>query len=74
MPCAFLGWLPSHANHPLLPPKQGAEGNSSQELAVQELLLHPEIACPTGVDTTSQLRAADFHHFHAKMQSQGKHR
>lgn len=53
MPCACLGWLPSHANHPLLPPKQAVAGKSSQELAAQELLLHPEIACPTGVDTTS---------------------
>lgn len=69
MPCACLGWLPSHANHPPLPPKQGVAGSSSQELAVQELVLHPEITCPTGVDTTSQLRAADFHNFHAEMQS-----
>lgn len=74
MPCACLGWLPSHANHPPLPPKQSVAGSSSQELAVQELVLHPEITCPTGVDTTSQLRAADFHNFHAKMQSQGKRR
>lgn len=69
-PCASLGWLPSHANHPPTPPKQGVAGNISQELAVQELLLHPEITCPTG-DTTSgydQLAqgCSNFHHFHAK--------